>query len=253
MQALGLLGSGSFLSSWRSIPAKIMVLIVVALSLFGAAELTIMLNNAMFSHSVALGNAAAGEAQAVDPVKTLADLRAGKPGIPGAYAKIAVEYAKTDAEAQIAQQEALAATESKTTLQAKEDEDRASAAEQMKLRDLKLREKDIELRELEAALRQQETLERGAIADASVETEPDLIRKEARGTLTATENLKLQQIRRERGEAVVSQSKAYSAPYQAELEKNAAIFGTNFLRSIQSGRSGAPNNTLGLLRSYTGR
>jgi hypothetical protein len=234
--AIALINGGAA-AVWKSVPTVIKWPVVIGMVTLSVAELTTDSNHALQSGAIFGGQGAQGKAQTSDPVETRRAMNAGKP-VSGAERMIAVQYEKEDAAAREQMASAAAATESPRELRAKDERGEASSTEALRLRDLDLKGTEIAKGRAETALRQQETRERGAIADAANESEADLMRKEARGTLTATESLKLQEIRRARAETGIKEAENYSAPAQARLNKQAAEFGSRVIQSMTGNGKG---------------
>lgn len=163
MKSLLGLGSGGAISAiWEKIPAYVKIPVIFGLGVLAASELTIDANHALQSAKIFLGQAAQGEAQAVDPAKTRAAMRTGAP-VTGAEALLATQVDQGDADAQQKQALALAATESI-------DDIRAKHAKGLKLtttESFRLKEYEIKIQELRAKTAEAQRIEAEArIKDA---------------------------------------------------------------------------------------
>jgi hypothetical protein len=245
MKSVIQLMSGGAAVVWKGTPTIIKVPFVFGIGILATAELTREVNEAWRSSRIFEGNAVQSDAQASNPINTLADLKAGKP-TTAASANIAAQYQGLAADARTKTAEADAATQGEATLRAKDAQGGASSAEQLRLRDLDLKARDIDLRERDIELREAEIAEKSAIAAAANESEEELVGKLRRGIkLTSTENIRLQEIRSKRAEAGIKTAEESAAQAQADASRQGAEIASRLMRSM-TGSNGSGLDIRGL-------
>jgi hypothetical protein len=134
---ISLVGGGAA-AVLKGMPTSLKMSLLLGVGLVGGAELNKELNESWRSSRIFEGQAAQSESQSnPDVVKTLVDLKAGKP-TPAATATIAVTYAKTEAEARERGAMADAASASEQELLAKQAKKlKLTTAEAIQLETLK--------------------------------------------------------------------------------------------------------------------
>ena len=151
MKSLLGLGSGGVIATlWSRIPAYIKIPAIFGAGVLAASELTIDANHALQSAKIFLGQAAQGEAQAVDPAKTRAAMRSGAP-VTGAEALLATQVDQGDADAQQKQALAVAATESLEDIRAKAAKGlKLTTTESFRLTEFEIKQQELRAKKAEA-------------------------------------------------------------------------------------------------------
>jgi len=138
-----LAGAGAAGALWSSLPRVGKVLVAVGLGTLATIELTKDGNEAWFSGSIFGGQGAQGDAQIVDPKKTEADMKAGKP-VTGAAATTAMQVEGLAADAVQKEVTADAMTESEDELLAKQKRHvKLTSTEALRLKEIQIKRQEL--------------------------------------------------------------------------------------------------------------
>jgi hypothetical protein len=180
---LGLGSNGAAVAIWRLIPAIVKYPIIFGLGVLCMAEVNSELNQSLRAPQIVGGEAAKGQAQIDDPVKTRDDMDAGLP-VTGAGALIAVKVAQGDAGARTKQAQATADTESVEDIEEKKQrgakltttEDLAYAKVQVKENELSIKQSEARAKIAEAQTRQAQATAASAKAKSDIAAANYIIR-----------------------------------------------------------------------------
>jgi hypothetical protein len=180
---LGLGSNGAAVAIWRLIPAAVKYPLIFGLGVLCMAELNSELNQSLRAPQIVGGEAAKGEAQIDDPVKTRDEMDAGLP-VTGADALVAVKVAQGDAGARAKQAQATADTESVENIEQKKQrgakltttEDLAYAKVQVKENELSIKQAEARAKIAEARTREAQATAAGAKAKSDIAAAEYIIR-----------------------------------------------------------------------------
>jgi hypothetical protein len=159
--------SGGAVAVVKGMGLGLKVPLILGIGIGTGAELTQLLNAAWRSSRIVEGNASQADAQSnPDVVKTLVDLKAGKP-TPAATATIAVTYAKTEAEARERGAMADAASASEKELLAKQAKGITSTAESLRILELRRARAETETAEAQSTAARAQALAEKQIAEVN--------------------------------------------------------------------------------------
>jgi hypothetical protein len=137
-----LVGAGAAGAFWSMLPRWVKLLVGGGLIALASVELVKDGNEAFYSGGIFGGQAAQGEGQIVDPKKTEANLKAGKP-VTGAAATVAAQYEGLAADAKQKGVYADAAVESEAELRGKKAKGiPLTSTEELRLKELRRQEAD---------------------------------------------------------------------------------------------------------------
>jgi hypothetical protein len=179
MKTISGLFGGGFLGIWQGLPWFIRYPLVGGLMMVGAAELNIDINHAIRAPQIFGGEAAKGDAQVIDPVKTRADMMAGAP-VTGAAALIATQVGVGDADARQKGAVATAAAESVDDIQAKIAKGlKPTTSELLQLREVEIKEQELRAKKNEAdRIEYEASIKRAEATQALAKAKADRIKSE---------------------------------------------------------------------------
>jgi hypothetical protein len=149
---IALAGAGAAGAFWSKLPSSIKAPVVIGLGILAVSELNKDANESWFANAIYGGQGAQGSAQIVDPKKTEADMKAGKP-VTGAAATTAMQVEGLAADAVQKGVTADAMAESEDELLAKQKRGvKLSSTEALRLSEIKTRRAEARSKEVEAAL-----------------------------------------------------------------------------------------------------
>jgi TolA-binding protein len=165
---LGLGTGGAVVAIWEKLPWFVRYPLVGGLMMVGAAELNIDVNHALRAPQIYGGEAAKGDAQVVDPAKTLASMKTGAP-VTGAAALLATQVGVGDADARQKGAVATAASESIEDIRAKIAKgQKPTTSELLQLREVEIKEQELREKTAEARIKEAQASAADATAQGDI-------------------------------------------------------------------------------------
>jgi hypothetical protein len=139
----GAAGMGAATALWSKLPLWVKFPVLIALGILAVSELNKDSNESWFANSIYGGQGAQGAAQIVDPKKTEADMKAGKP-VTGAAATTAMQVEGLAADAVQKGVTADAMTESEEELLAKQKRRvKLTSTEALRLKEIQIKRQEL--------------------------------------------------------------------------------------------------------------
>jgi hypothetical protein len=165
---LGLGSGGAFTSFWEKLPALVRYPVIFGLGIYSAAELGIDFNHALNAPQIFGGQAAQGDAQIANPLKTRDDMKAGLP-VTGAAALVATQVGVGNADALQKGAIATAASESVEDIRAKIAKgQKPTTSEVLALREVEIKEAELRTKTAEAKIKEAESSAAAAKANSEI-------------------------------------------------------------------------------------